>query len=386
MAASRLKLVLAISVMAVVSLSAPASGQDDEPIKVGLSGALTGGDAFLGAVQQEGVRLAVDEINAAGGIGGRQIQIVTEDEANDPSRMAEIALKFINSDRVDAIIGGTNDGTAKVLAQIAEENEVPLIIPFANGDDVVEGLSWSFQTAASTSTFARAITDFATQHFNDIGVIYDDNAFGQTARDFYVSFLEESGVSPVAVLPIPDTAQDYTAQLAQFQDAGAEILLAPISGTNAATLRRNMVQLGYEPIILGPPSLSFQTMIDVGQEFVEEKVWFSDMVDETRPEVQEFQEKYLEAYGHPADNLFAFVAYDAMRILAHALEAGGGDRQAVRDAIEGLDGFPSLSGTSISYSPDDHRRSTTADIKWRYVEDGRFANLPDSVIDEYATK
>lgn len=377
---------VALGAAALVVLSACGGGAQENTYKIGLSGALTGGDAFLGAVQQEGVRLAVDEINAAGGINGRQIQLVTEDEANDPARMAEIALKFINQDKVDAIIGGTNDGTAKVLAQTAEEHQIPLVIPFANGDDVTEGLRWSFQAAASTSTFGKAITDFAVEHFNKIGIIYDDNAFGQTASGFYTQFLGEKGVEPVAVVPIPDVAQDYTAQLSQFQDVDAEILLAPISGTNAATLRRNMVQLNYEPIILGPPSLSFQTMIDVGQEFVEHKVWFSDMVETSRPEVQAFQAKYLERYGHPADNLFAFVSYDAMKILAHGLDAGDGDKNKVRDAIEALRDFPSLSGTSVSYSPDDHRRSTTSDIKWRYVDNGQFADLPDSVIQESSTK
>ena len=86
--------------------------------------------------QREGVMLAVDEINAAGGINGQQIEVIVEDEANDPSRMAEIAQRFVTRDNVDAIIGGTNDGTAQVLAQVAEQAEVPLIIPFANGDQI----------------------------------------------------------------------------------------------------------------------------------------------------------------------------------------------------------------------------------------------------------
>jgi branched-chain amino acid transport system substrate-binding protein len=353
------------------------SAQEGEPIKIGLSGALTGGDAILGQTQREGVMLAVDEINAAGGIDGRRIELIVEDEANDPSRMAEIAQRFITRDNVDAIIGGTNDGTAQVLAQVAEQAEVPLIIPFANGDQITKQRKWSFQVDVASTTFVDAISQRASKEFQKIGIVYDDNAFGQADRDFALEDLKAMNIEPVAVIPITDVGRDYTPQLTQFQSAGAAVLIAPISGTNAAQLRKDMVRLGYEPLILGPNSLAFQSMIDVGKEFVEEKVQFLDVIDETKPAVQEFQKKMEAAYQKPATSGFELLGYDAMMILAHALKEGGTDKSKVRDALESLSGYEAVSGkagSTISYSGNDHRRASPEDLVWRKVNDGKFTN------------
>jgi branched-chain amino acid transport system substrate-binding protein len=355
-----------------------AGGGGEGPILIGLSGALTGGDAILGQTQREGVQLALDEINEDDGIQGRQIELVTEDEANDPSRMAEIAQKFVTRDQVDAIIGGTNDGTAQVLAQVAEQSQVPLIVPFANGDQITQGKKWSFQVDVASTAFVQGIVDFATENFDRIGIVYDDNAFGQADRDFALEDLEAVNVEPVAVISIPNEGTDFTPQLSQFRDSDAQVLIAPISGTNAAQLRKDMTRLNYEPLIAGPNSLAFQSMIDVGGEFVEHKVLLEDVIDETKPEVVEFQEKFRAAYDKEATSGFELLGYDAMNIMAFALkQAGGTDKAKVRDAIEGLSNYEAVSGkkgSTISYSADDHRRANPQDLVWRWVDGGEFAN------------
>jgi branched-chain amino acid transport system substrate-binding protein len=349
----------------------------DTAIKIGLSGALTGGDAILGQTQREGVMLAVDEINAGGGINGRKVEVVVEDEANDPARMAEIAQKFVTRDAVNAIIGGTNDGTAQVLAQVAEQAEVPLIVPFANGDQITKGRKWSFQVDVASTTFVQKIVSTATEQYKKIGIIYDNNAFGQADRDFALADLKQLNIKPVAVVPIPDVGRDYTPQLKQFQDTGADVLIAPISGTNCAQLRKDMVRLGYQPAIMGPNSLAFQTMIDVGRDFVEKKVFFLDLIDETKPEVQEFQKKMMEKYHKAATSGFELLGYDAMKILAKAFEQSGTDKAKVRDFLENLKNYTAVSGkrgSTISYTKTDHRRASPADLVWRWVENGKFAN------------
>jgi branched-chain amino acid transport system substrate-binding protein len=356
-------------------------GGDAGPIRIGLSGALTGGDAILGQTQREGVQLAVDEINQAGGVNGRQIELVTEDEANDPSRMAQIAQKFVTRDRVDAIIGGTNDGTAQVLAQVAESAKVPLVVPFANGDQITKGRKWSFQVDVASTAFVQGIVNHATKKYKKIGIIHDDNAFGQADRDFALEDLKELGMKPVAVVPIPDVGRDYSPQLSQFRRVGADVLIAPISGTNAAQLRKDQVRMGYQPVIAGPNSLAFQSMIDVGGKFVEHNPIFEDVIDETKPEVQEFQRKFEAKYNKKATSGFELLGYDAAKILADALKQGGTqggtDKEKVRSALENLKDYTAVSGrkgSTISYSADDHRRASPEDLVWRWVDGGKFTN------------
>lgn len=359
-----------------------AGGDSKGPIRIGLSGALTGGDAILGQTQREGVQLAIDEINDAGGLNGRKLELVTEDEANDPSRMAQIAQKFVSRDSVDAMIGGTNDGTAQVLAQVAESAHVPLIIPFANGDQITKGRKWSFQVDVASTAFVQGIVDYVTKKYKKIGIIHDDNAFGQADRDFALEDLRELNVKPVAVVPIPDVGRDYTPQLSQFRRAGADVLIAPVSGTNAAQLRKDMTRMGYEPVIAGPNSLAFQSMIDVGGKFVEHNPIFEDVIDETKPEVQDFQRKFQAKYNKKATSGFELLGYDAAKILAKALQEGGGDKEKVRSALENLKNYTAVSGkqgSTISYSPDDHRRASPRDLVWRWVDGGEFKNAAGAV-------
>jgi branched-chain amino acid transport system substrate-binding protein len=380
---------LALTMVAATAVAGCGSNDDGAavggsgPIKVGLSGALTGGDAILGQTQREGVQLAVDELNADGGIAGRQIELVTEDEANDPSRMAQIAQKFVTQDKVAAILGGTNDGTAQVLAKVAESAEVPLVVPFANGDQITQGKKWSFQVDVASTAFVRAAMELMTEKYDKLGIAYDNNAFGQVDRDFALEDLKELGKASVADVSMPNEAGDYTAQLANLRKAGAEALFTPMSGTNVAQLRKDMIRTGYEPVIYGPNSLAFQSMIEIGGKLVEQSVRFHDVIDESKPEVAEFQSKFREKYGKDATSGFELLGYDAMLILAEGLKKGvtadALDREKIRAGIEGLTDYTAVSGkagSTISYSADEHRRPSPGDLALRWVKDGKFANAP----------
>jgi branched-chain amino acid transport system substrate-binding protein len=377
-----------LAVLVGVMLVAAACGSDEQSsgssggsIKIGLSGALTGGDAILGQTQREGVQLAVDEINGAGGINGRKIELVTEDEANDPSRMAQIAQKFVSQDRVTAILGGTNDGTAQVLAKVAEKAETPLVVPFANGDQITQGNKWAFQVDVASTAFVRAAMEYMTEKYDRIGIAYDNNAFGQADRKFALEDLKELGKQAVADVSMPNEAGDYTAQLAKLRRAGAEALFTPMGGTNVAQLRKDMIRMNYEPDIVGPNSLAFQSMIEIGGKVVEDKVQFHDVIDESKPDVREFQKKFNERFNKEATSGFELLGYDAMMILAEGLKKAGDDLdpEKIRAGIESLQDHQAVSGregSTISYSEQDHRRPSPDDLVLRHVEGGRFANAP----------
>jgi branched-chain amino acid transport system substrate-binding protein len=354
-------------------------------IKIGLSGALTGGDAILGSDQRQGVELAVDKINSAGGIKGRKISLVVQDEANDPARMAQIAQRFVSQDKVDAIIGGTNDGTALVLAQVAEQAKIPLVVPFANGDNITTDKKWAFQVDVASSSFVEKSVDYIHgQGFDKIGIAYDDNAFGQLDERLAREDLQKLGVKPVASVSMPNGAQDYTAQIQQLRQAGAEVLFTPMGGTNVAQLRKNMEQVGYSAGIVGPNSLAFESMIDIGGQAVEHSVCFYDVIDKSKSAVSTFSEDFKKKYNREPTSGFELLGYDAMQIVAAGLTAGAGngtiDKNKARDAIEGLQKHEAVSGKSgstVSYSADEHRRAHPEDLVLRWVDNGKFANAPE---------
>jgi branched-chain amino acid transport system substrate-binding protein len=377
--------ILAIAACTGGTVATPVAGEpaapagELEPFIIGITGAGSGGDSILGLTQVNGVVLAAEQLNAQGGINGRRIELVVRDDQNDPSRAATIAQEFINKIGVDVIIGGTNDGTAMVFAEAAKQAGVPFVVPFANGDQISTGNKWAFQVDVASTTFVERAFQFMTENWDPskIGIVYDDNGFGQADRDFLIEDLAAIGQKPIVSVAIPDTGQDYTAQLIQVRDSGAEVIFTPTSGTNMAQLQKDMDELGFHVPVVGPNSLAFQSMIDVGGEAVEKGVILLDVIDETKPATTKFMEEYYNRFAREVTSGFEPLAYDAMLMVATALKAGGDDAEMVRATLESTEFCDLVSGASgscIKYSADDHRRADPANLAWRRVEGGKFVN------------
>ncbi|TAM59981.1 ABC transporter substrate-binding protein [bacterium] len=377
-----LAVVTAIAMLAFLGMGTASQAQETSPIRIGLAGGLTGSQSFLGQAQREGVLLAADQINAKGGINGRKIDIISEDDQFDPSRAAAIAQRFISQDHVDAIIAGTNTGTALVYAKVCEAAKVPLVVSFASDDRITQGKQWSFAVDTGVREDMEAIVAFATQHFKRIALTYDDDAYGQAARDFTLTELKSTPITPIIVASLPDGSLDYGPQVSRLQAAAAQVVLAGDGGSNVAQMAKNMVQIGYRPLVIGPASLAFKSMIDIGGSAVDGKVWFTDTIDSSNPRFQSFAKAFAAKYHETPETGFEPLAYDSMGVLAKAIQqAGSTDKNAVQAALSKTQyaGASGKVGTEISFPASTHRRPG-AGITWRWVSQGKFANVPSSLI------
>ncbi|TAM88672.1 ABC transporter substrate-binding protein [bacterium] len=378
----RLSVVVTVAAILFLGASVGSQAQNSGPIKIGLAGGLTGSQSFLGQAQREGVVLAADQLNASGGINGRKIDIISEDDQFDPSRAAAIAQRFISQDRVDAIIAGTNTGTALVYAKACEAAKVPLIVSFASDDRITQGKQWSFAVDTGVKEDMQAIVAFASQHFKHAALTYDDDAYGQAARDYTLAELKLTSIAPSVVVAMPDGGLDYGPQIARLQSAAADVVLAGNGGSNVAQMAKNMVQVGYQPLVLGPASLAFTSMIEIGGTAVEHKVWFTDTIDNSNPKFVTFAKAFEARYHETPQTGFELLAYDSMEILAKAIQqAGGVDKNAVQATLDNIHyaGVSGKAGTDISFPAATHRRPG-AGITWRWVNKGKFANVPPSML------
>ena len=376
--------VIAIGAATVLLLGAGwgSRGQDTQPIKIGLAGGLTGSQSFLGQAQQEGVMLAVDQINAKGGIAGRRIDVVSEDDQFDPSRAAAIAQRLISQDHVDAIIAGTNTGTALVYAKVCEAAKVPLIVSFASDDRITQNKQWAFAVDTGVKEDMQAIVAFAKQHFQRIAISYDDDAYGQAARDFTLAEFKSLNMASLALVAMPDGSLDYGPQIARLQATNAQIIVAGDGGSNVAQMAKNMVQIGYEPLVMGPASLAFASMIDIGGVAVEHKVWFTDSIDSSNPAFATFAKAFEAKYHQKPQTGFEPLAYDSMGILAKAVkQAGSVDKGEVQKALTSIHyaGASGKAGTDIYFPAATHRRPGGG-INWRWVNNGKFENVPANLL------
>ena len=333
------------AVIAFASLCALAA----EPLKIGVSGPFTGGSSSMGVSMRDGVRIAVDEINKAGGVLGREIQLVERDDEAKNERGVQIAQELINKVGVVAVVGYVNTGVALASQRFYQAAKIPVMNAVATGsvithqfDDQPE--NYVFRNAAHDGIQAPMIVEEAVvrRGFKRVAILADSTNYGQLGRQDLETALGLKGIKPVAVEKFNIKDVDMTAQLLKAKEAGAEAILTYGIGPELAQVANGMVKLGWKVPMVGSWSLSMANFIDnagpagegarMPQTFIQEP---------TAPKRQSFIISYLKTF-QPKNNridspVSAAQGYDAVYLLAAGIrQAGSTDGPKIKAALEDL--------------------------------------------------
>ncbi len=320
-----------------------------EPIKIGVSGPFTGGSSSMGVSMRDGVRLAADEINKAGGVLGRQLLLVERDDEAKNERGVQIAQELINKDKVAATVGFVNTGVALAAQRFYQEAKIPVMNNVATGSVVTHQFddqpeNYIFRNAAHDSIQAPMVVEEAVTRrgFRKVAILADSTNYGQLGRQDLEKALELKGIKPVAVEKFNVKDVDMTAQLLKAKEAGAQAVLTYGIGPELAQIANGMTKLGWKVPMIGSWSLSMANYIDnagpngdgarMPQTFIQEP---------TTPKRQSFIISYLRTFK-PKNNrmdspVSAAQGYDSIYLLAAAIkQAGSTDGSKVRAALEDL--------------------------------------------------
>lgn len=346
--------------------SASPQGSSDDPIKVGVIGAFSGSSADMGVAMQRGVEIATAEVNEAGGVHGRQIELVLHDDEGDPARATAGAQRMIDSENVSAVIGNPSTGTAIATVQVTNEREVPQVVPIAQSPEVLEGSpEWAFRITATNPMDIEALTDYIDdQGWQQVGLIHDTSAYGLSGEGLLREAIPAAGLDLVTVESYEIDSPNLTPQALNLREAGAEAVVMWSLGADGGRFVTNMADIGWEAPVLGGRGLLFEIFTSSGGAHAEGTL-ATGAFDADKPEAQEFAERYEDAYGTRGSIDFGVLGYDGARVLFRAMEDAGpeaaGERAAIRDALEAIEGFPLVSGgpdASASFSPEDHEGAT----------------------------
>ncbi|HEY8972695.1 MAG TPA: ABC transporter substrate-binding protein [Burkholderiaceae bacterium] len=340
---------LAIRLSAVALACMAATAFAAEPIKIGVDGPFTGGSSSMGVSMRDGVRLAADEINKAGGVLGRQIQLVERDDEAKNERGAQIAQELINKEHVVAVVGYINTGVGLASERFFQDAKIPVMNNVATGsvlthqfDDQPE--NYVFRNSANDSIQAPMIVEEAITRrgFKKVAILADSTNYGQLGRADLEKALALKGVKPVAVEKFNIKDVDMTAQLLKAKEAGAEVVLTYGIGPELAQIANGMTKLGWKVPMIGSWTLSMANYIDnagpggegarMPQTFIQEP---------TTPKRQSFIISYLKTFA-PKNNrmdspVSAAQGYDSVYLLAAAIkQAGSTDGPKIREALENL--------------------------------------------------
>ncbi len=340
--ASQVAIAAAITAYAGLALAA-------DTIKIGVSGPFTGGSSSMGVSMRDGVKLAVEEINKAGGVIGRQLQIIERDDEAKNERGVQIAQELINKEKVTATVGFINTGVALASQRFYQEAKIPVMNNVATGsvithqfDDQPE--NYIFRNAAHDSIQAPMIVEEAItrRKFKKVAILADSTNYGQLGRSDLEKALELKGIKPVAVEKFNIKDVDMTAQLLKAKEAGAEVVLTYGIGPELAQIANGMTKLGWKVPMIGSWTLSMANFIDnagpggegarMPQTFIQQP---------TTPKRQSFIINYLRTFNPKNARIDSPVSaaqgYDSIYLLAAAIkQANSTDGPKIKAALEDL--------------------------------------------------
>lgn len=372
--------------------TAPDEPVSTEPIRIGAVLSLTGSYAGLGTPEKNAIELEVAKINEAGGVNGRPIEVVYEDDATDAAAAQAAVGKLVDQEGVVAILGATGTGQTMGMRADIERAQIPQV-SMAGGSVITDEFSkWVFQTPWPN----RVVVPFTLQRLKDaeiskLAIISDSGGYGKDGLAVTKARAAEFGIQIVAeeVFNAGDT--DMTAQLTKVDATDAQALWMWSAGSEAATILKNASDLELRKemteqrdgvtvggVIVGAPGNARKELIEgagaaaEGFEFAAGNILLPESYGtdtEAYKVATDFITRYEEKYGSAPD-IFAGHAYDALHIVVAALSRlpeGEIDPTALRDEIEATEGLVGIGGT-FTYSATDHNGLTDKDLVMYRIE------------------
>ena len=324
-------------------------------IPVGVYAALTGGEASFGKATLQGVTLAAEEINSSGGVLGKKIRLVIEDDQGKAEEAASVVTKLITSNNVIAVIGENSSNQSLAAGPICQASKVPMISPSSTNPNVTRKGDYIFRVCFTDPYQGKALAAFVRNSLKlSTAAILRDNRsdYSVGLAEVFTREFTALGGKVLVEQNYSGGDSDFRSQLTAIRSMKPEVLFIPGFYTDAGQIAIQARDLGITVPMVGGDGWDSPTVIAIGGKSVE-GCYFSDhyYFDEPRPAVQRFVAEIRKRYGkNPEAN--AALGYDALRILVEAIKrAGSLDRKAIRDQIATTKDFQGVSGV-ITMGPD----------------------------------
>jgi branched-chain amino acid transport system substrate-binding protein len=352
------------------------SGTNSGVIKVGEYASLTGSEATFGQSSHKGTALAIDDLNAAGGVLGKKIQLLTEDDQSQAGQPATVARKLITSDGVVAILGEVASSKSLEAAPICQQYKIPMVSPASTNPKVTETGDYIFRVCFIDPFQGTVMANFArkTLKLNTAAVFTDvksDYSLG-LAKFFKKSFTADGGTI-VAEQNYSAGDKDFNAQLTAIKAANPDGIFVPGYYTEVGLIVLQARQQGITVPMFGGDGWESSSLVPIGGKALE-GCYFSTHYSpqDTSPAVQTFVKAFQAKYNETPDAMAA-LGYDSAMILADAIKrAGTTDGAKVRDALAATKDFQGVTG-KITIDADRNASKpavilTVTNSQFKYIE------------------
>ena len=338
---------------AVATIVAGLSCAGGNAIKIGLVVPLTGDIKTFGESTRNGAMLAIDEVNAAGGINGRKIDVVTTDDKNDPTETGNAGSKLIDMDRVAAVIGSVSSKCSVPLSDKCESAKIPMITPSSTNPKVTVDVNGKRKDYVFRACFIDPFQGTVGAKFaidslkaKTAAVMYDvGNDYSKGLADYFKAAFEKGGAKVVAFESYAKDDVDFSALLTKIKQSNPDVLFVPDYYNKVGLITKQARQLGVKAVFLGGDGWDSPEMAKIAGDAIIGGYFTNHYSpDDPRPEVQEWVKKYQAKYGQKPDAL-ATLGYDAGLLLIQALKnAPNAKPDEIKAALGAIKDFPCVSG------------------------------------------
>ncbi len=322
-----------------------------EPIKVGEFACLTGKDATFGQSQHKGIQLALEEINAAGGVLGSQIELLTEDNQSKPGDSATVAKKLLSRDKVVAILGEVTSGRSLEVAPLAQLAKVPMVATGATNPKVTQTGSYIFRVCFIDDFQGTVMAKFARNDLKAkrVAVLTSvSSAYSVGLSKYFKETFLAAGGEIAAEQKFSEGDKDFRAQLTAVKAANVDAVFVPGYYTEAALIARQARALGLDVPLFGGDGWESEKLLEIGGEALNGCYYSTHFTPENKdPATVSFVKKFKARWNNETPDAYAALGYDALYVLADSIKrAGGTEGPKLREALAATKDFVGASGTT----------------------------------------
>jgi branched-chain amino acid transport system substrate-binding protein len=367
-----------VALAAAVMMGAPAARAED-PVKVGMSGPFSGGLSLLGQSVRDGVEVAFSEINDAGGVNGRKLEFIAEDDGYEPMRTIASAKKLVEQDKVVALLAVTGTAPSAALLPFVTESKTPMLFPYAFAHVMTSPLKRDvFTTLPEVRVQMMVLGNYILKDLKQtkVAAIYQNDDFGQDA----VAGLDErfgAAKVPLVKLPFDRGTTNFSGVVAQAKAAGVEHVVFLGIPKDAALVMREANNLGWKPQFSGHNALGDPQTFQLAGPLAEGAIAIAVMepLDSDKPAVKAFLAAQQKYKPNTKPTTYSMHGYQAGKLFAEALKRSGGktDEASIVAALESMKNYDTGLMAPLTFSADQHAGALAGAImkaeggKWKII-------------------
>jgi branched-chain amino acid transport system substrate-binding protein len=369
---------LLLCFLAVLVLSSAGLAQDT--VKIGFFAPITGPAAVDGTSAKNAVEIGVKELNGAGGIKGKKVDLIIYDDRLKAEEAVAIANKLIEKDKVAGVVSGSYSGPTRVTAPIFQKAGMPMVAGYAVHPDVTwdpkakKPNDFIFRNGFLGEIEGAAAAEFAVKNLKakKMSLIFMDNDFGRAISAGFAAHAEKLGASILTkqMYKFPGE-KDFRPFLTRIKEGNPDLIFAAGYYNEAAAIVRQSKELGIKSTIMGEEGFDSPKFLEIAGPAAEGVIIATNLDrDDPRPLVQNFLKSYRQAYGHDADMVGAS-SYDAFKILVAAIEKAGTDAKAIQKALLETKDYNGLTGKITRFV----QGEVIKPVQIQVVKEGKFRRL-----------